>query len=150
MAYDLMLFSRANSARSRSDAEALFRALSSIAVIAEYCEITPGAAGPTAIDPVCLDDAIASGDFSIDEFIAFCGERGLVANPQEEHSAAAFLDSEWGALLVSVKMPHTVTQTKAVYGALVQFANSHDLRLFDPQSGCDIDLATARELPPGW
>jgi hypothetical protein len=97
-----------------------------------------------------LEDALASGDFSTGEFMAFCRDHGLKPDEKDERSAAAFLDSKWGVMLVTVKMPNAVDEARSVYGTLVQFAKTHGLRLVDPQQGRDIDLGSAGELPPGW
>jgi len=150
MGFDLTLLSHPGSTQVRSDGDSVVNALEAVEPIARFCEVTPMSSAPSDIDTMSLDDAISSGDFSADDFVTFCRRRGLTPNQHEPQSAAAFLDSKWGVTFVSVKMPHTESEAKAAYRALVEFARANKLRLGNTYTGRDVDLATPGELPTGW
>jgi hypothetical protein len=90
------------------------------------------------------------GEFTLEQFEESCGRHDMAINKSNESSAAAFLDSLWGAWLVVLKLPPSEDEVRHAYSAVVQYATRRGFRIHDPQSGNDIDLVHPGDLPPFW
>jgi len=117
------------------------------------CEITYLADDPDSYDASLLEECFDSGEFERSEYVEFCRQSklSLRMGGQQEHKAARmFLDSKWGQKLFSPGMPRTDNETRKAYHLIVEFARRHNLVVYDPQAGRNIDLANPGEFPPWW
>ena len=151
MAYDLMLMDAIGSGRAKERAEAIVRSLGATPGL-RSCEVYSGFHEPDDLDCEGLADLLEDEHAAVERFRSFCAAQGLDAmlastNPQ---AAARFLDLEWGVTLATAKMPRGEPEVAKAYAELVDFARKHQLRLWDPQSGAEVDLASPGPLPPMW
>jgi hypothetical protein len=151
VAYDLMLMDAIGSGRAKERAEAVVRSLDAAPAL-RSCEVYSGFHEPDDLDCEGLAELLEDEHAAIERFRSFCAAQGLDAKSArtDPHTAARFLDLEWGVTLATAKMPGGEHEVANAYAELVDFARKHQLRLWDPQSGVEVDLASPGPLPPMW
>jgi hypothetical protein len=146
-----MLMDAGGSSRARDRAETIARFLHALPAL-RSCEVYDGFHEPDDLDCDGLAELLEEERAAAERFTSFCAAQGLEAQSarSDPHSAARFLDLEWGVILATAKMPRDEPDVVAAYAELLDFARKHQLRLWDPQSGRAIDLANPGRLPPMW
>jgi hypothetical protein len=152
MGYDLLFRDSPGHPRSQMRSDAVVQALSAIDVIGRLCSPRSAYSPPDDIDVDELSEMLEEDEDAAERLSRYCLARGIERAAVEAvpADAAAFLDHLQGPSLAAITMPGPEGEVRDIYGRCVSFAATNGLRLWDPQTGEDIDLGHAGQLPPMW
>lgn len=83
-------------------------------------------------------------------FLNYCDSIGTPPDPLTPELAQRFWNATEGCTIATVTLPRNKDGVVACLKFLISLAKGADIRLSDPQAGCDIDLESPPETPPQW
>lgn len=123
----------------------------------KICNIFPGTEYSSAInDPDSTKFFLENDAFLFEPevksaYAEYCRLRKLPLEPLDADIASDFWISFEGADIAFIKCPSQNDEMmKNLYSALISFCRAQGLRLYDPQTGDDVDLMSPDTFPPSW